>query len=233
MRLNRYLAAAGFGSRRSCEGLILAGKVSVNGHFIRELATVVGPDDEVRVAGHPAKKPPVSTVLLLHKPKGFVATRSDEKKRRTIYDLLPARFSRLAYVGRLDKDSEGLMLLTDDGELNQALAHPSRKVDKEYEVLLDGPLEAPAVAKLLKGFIIEGGRARMESVRSIAPDHIRVVLSQGLKRQIRLMLFKCGREVRRLVRTRIGPLHLTPLKPGEWRILAAKEVALLREKVQS
>jgi len=229
MRLNRYLAAAGYGSRRSCEDLIRAGRVSINGHFIRELATVVGDGDDVRVAGEPARKPAGTTVLVLHKPKGFVTTREDERGRRTIYHLLPPEWKRLAYVGRLDRDSEGLVLLTDDGELNHTLTHPSRKIEKEYEVLLDGPLESGAVEKLLRGFRIEAGRARMESVRAVAPDHLRVVLCQGLKRQIRHMLHECGREVRRLVRTRIGPVVLKPLRPGEWRILKPKEVAHLRE----
>jgi 23S rRNA pseudouridine2605 synthase len=228
MRLNRFLAASGLGSRRACEALIKEGKVSVNGHFIRDLATVVNPGDEVRVAGKPPLRPVVPAYILLHKPKGVVCTRSDERGRQTIFDLIPAHFGRLFHVGRLDKESEGLILLTNDGALSHRLTHPAHEVAKEYEVLLDRSFEGQQIPKLLRGFVIEGGRARMERVQIVAPSMVKVVLRQGIKRQIRLMFLKLGYEVKRLIRTRIGDLEIGALRPGEWRALGKREVALLK-----
>lgn len=226
MRLNRFLAAAGFGSRRACEALITDGKVSINGHFIRDLATTVGPDDEVRVTGKSAK-PAAHAYLLLHKPRGFLCTRSDERGRRTIFDLVPGHFGRLFHVGRLDKESEGLILLTNDGALAERLTHPTHEVEKEYEVLLDKAFDAAEAPKFLRGFFIEGGKAKAERLHVLAPQLIKVVLRQGIKRQIRLMFYKFGYEVKRLMRIRIGGIEMGPLKPGQWRLLKAREVALL------
>jgi 23S rRNA pseudouridine2605 synthase len=228
MRLNRFLAASGFGSRRACEALIREGKVSINGHFVRDLATVIKPDDEVRVVGKPPPRPAPPTYLLLHKPKGIVCSRSDERTRTTIFDLVPPHFGRLFHVGRLDKESEGLILLTNDGFLSQHLTHPGHEVDKEYEVLLDRPFDAQQIPKLLRGFVIEGGRARMRRVQVVSPSTLNVVLRQGLKRQIRLMFLKLGYEVKRLIRTRIGDLKIGTLQPGQWRALGKREIALLK-----
>jgi 23S rRNA pseudouridine2605 synthase len=227
MRLNRFLAAAGFGSRRACEALIKDGKISINGHYVRDLATIVKPGDDVRVAGKRRPRPSPLVYVLLHKPKGVLCTRSDERQRRTVFDLVPAHFGRLFHVGRLDKDSEGLILLTNDGALSQRLTHPTHEVEKEYEVLLDKPFDAGHAVKLLQGFMIEGGRARAEGVQMIAPALVKLILRQGIKRQIRLMFFKLGYEVKRLVRTRIGRLNLGALQPGQWRVLDKREVALL------
>ncbi|GAB4183363.1 MAG: pseudouridine synthase [Terrimicrobiaceae bacterium] len=233
MRLNRYLASAGLGSRRSCEKLIREGRVSINGHFVDSLAAVVGEGDDVRVVGRRIQPPVTSTVVALYKPKGFLCTRSDERSRRTIYDLLPRTMTRLAYVGRLDKESEGLLLLTDDGGLSQKISHPSAKMEKVYEVELDGPLDEESTGKLLRGFPIIGGRARMESLKRLGGNRVRVVLTQGIKRQIRLMFYRVGLEVTKLTRTRIGPIPLSPLKPGEWRPLNAAEIAQLRGEPRS
>ena len=226
MRLNRFLAAAGFGSRRACEALITDGKVSINGHFIRDLATTVGPDDEVRVTGKSAK-PAAHVYLLLHKPRGFLCTRSDERGRRTIFDLVPGHFGRLFHVGRLDMESEGLIMLTNDGALAERLTHPTHEVEKDYEVLLDKAFDAAEAPKFLRGFFIEGGKAKAERLHVLAPQLVKVVLRQGIKRQIRLMFYKFGYEVKRLMRIRIGGIEMGPLKPGQWRLLKAREVALL------
>lgn len=229
MRINRFLAAAGFGSRRACEGLVADGKVSINGHFIRDLATTVESGDDVRVGGKVAK---VTTpvYLLLHKPRGFVCTRSDERGRQTIFDLLPGHYGRLFHVGRLDKDSEGLILLTNDGALSQKLTHPGHEVEKEYEVLLNRPFDKADTPKFLRGFTIEGGRARVERLYVLAPALVKVTLRQGIKRQIRLMFYKQGYEVKRLLRMRIGGLEMGTLRAGQWRLLKASEVALLAGK---
>ncbi len=144
---------------------------------------------------------------------------------------MPAHWPRLFHVGRLDLDSEGLLILTNDGDLGLRLTHPRFKIEKEYEVLLDRPYDGAAdTPRLLRGVTIEGGRAKAESVRQIAPNVIRMVLRQGLKRQIRLMLYKLGYEVKRLIRIRIGPLRMAQLRPGEWRPLTAEEVTILRKE---
>lgn len=226
MRINRFLAAAGFGSRRACEALVTDGKVSINGHFIRELSTTVEPDDDVRVGGKRAIA--IAPVyLLLHKPRGYVCTRSDERERQTIYDLIPARYGSLFHVGRLDKESEGLILLTNDGALSQKLTHPSHSIDKEYEVLLNKPFDRDEIPRLLRGIHLEDGRARFESVRVVEPNLIKVVLRQGIKRQIRLMLYRRGYEVKRLMRIRIGKLKMESLRVGQWRLLKAVEAVKL------
>lgn len=232
MRLNRFLASSGLGSRRSCESLILEGRVTINGTVITGLATEVQPDDQVKVNRRLVRPLPAKSVLL-HKPKGYVSTKEDPNAKRTVYDLLPKEFLNLGYVGRLDKESEGLLLFTSDGMLAQALTRPSSKVDKEYEVVLDKPFDPADTAKLLRGIHIEGGRAKMESVRVVAPKKLRVVLHQGIKRQIRVMLYKCGYEVEKLLRLRIGPVRLGGLLSGRWRYLDPEEMQALLEAVKS
>jgi 23S rRNA pseudouridine2605 synthase len=232
MRLNRFLAAAGLGSRRSCEQLIASGVVVVNGHRIDNLATQIAPGDEVRVKGRPVY-PAVSVSLLLNKPRGYVVTRSDEQGRRTVYDLLESGHGNLFHVGRLDKESEGLLIMTNDGALAQRLAHPSQGIEKEYEVELDKSFDPALIPKLLRGVHIEGGRGRFESVRTVGPKILRVVLKQGLKRQIRLMLYRLGYEVERLRRVRMGPLSDHKLPPGAWRPLSRKELDLLAPSAKS
>ncbi|MDX2082112.1 MAG: pseudouridine synthase [Terrimicrobiaceae bacterium] len=227
MRLNRFLAAAGFGSRRACDDLIASGAVTINGRTVEKLATLVGEGDEVRCNGRIARAARL-VYLLLNKPKGYVVSRADELGRRTVFDLLPAEHGSLFHVGRLDRDSEGLLILTNDGELAQRLTHPAHEVEKEYEVTLDKAFPEESVARLLRGFHIEGGRARMERVRHLAPKVLRVVLRQGLKRQIRLMFYDMGFEVERLVRVRIGSLKGTGLPVGHFRLLTPAEIESLR-----
>jgi 23S rRNA pseudouridine2605 synthase len=228
MRINRFLAASGLGSRRSCEELILTGSVSINGQICQNLATEVSEEDFVKV-GSRRILPEKPFHVLLHKPRGYLCTASDTHDRRTIFELLPGKWPRLFHVGRLDRDSEGLLILTNDGDLALRLTHPRYKIEKEYEVLLDRPFDAAADApRLLRGVTIEGGRAKAESVRQLSPMLLRIVLRQGLKRQIRLMLYKVGYEVKRLIRIRIGPLRLTELRAGEWRALTPAEVKALQ-----
>ncbi|MEO6052921.1 MAG: pseudouridine synthase [Chthoniobacterales bacterium] len=232
MRLNRFLASAGLGSRRSCEDLVLAGEVTVSGHLCTNLATEVSENDEVRVRGKVVHTKPL-TYILLNKPTGFVCTRSDPNADRTIYSLVPIQFHDLAHVGRLDKDSAGLILLTNDGELTLAMTHPSHQMDKEYEVVLDKAFEEKLVAKLVRGFNIEGGWGKMESAFLIGPTKLKIILRQGINRQIRKMFYRLGYEVKRLTRTRIGPLKAERIKPGEGRMLTKEEIAqLMRVKAE-
>ena len=226
MRLNRFLAAAGLGSRRGCEELIREGRVTINGHVCVDLATMVRDDDSVKVNGKIVhqEKP---MYVAINKPKGYVCTASDELDRRTIFDLLPKNWPRLFNIGRLDKESEGLLVLTNDGDLALKLTHPRYKIDKEYEVILDRPFDPEHREKMLKGIFIEGGRAKAEFVNRVAPTKLKIVLRQGIKRQIRLMLYSLGYEVKQLARTRIGSLKLD-IHTGEWRLLTPKEVEGLR-----
>jgi 23S rRNA pseudouridine2605 synthase len=232
MRLNRYLAAAGLGSRRGCEQLIRDGKVTVNGEVCLDLATTVAEGDSVKVNNKLIRQEKHFYVAL-NKPPGYVCTASDELGRRTIFELLPKNWPRLFNIGRLDKETEGLLILTNDGDLALRLTHPRYKIDKEYEVILDKPFDLAHREKLLRGVFIEGGRARAESVRHLGPNHLKMVLRQGLKRQIRLMMYDLGYEVKRLMRTRIGRLRLD-IHPGEWRLLGEREVkSLLEDKSES
>ncbi len=214
--------------------MILGGSVTVNGQICQNLATDISESDFVKV-GSRRVLPEKPLTILLHKPRGYLCTASDTHERRTVFDLLPAQWPRLFHVGRLDRDSEGLLILTNDGDLSLKLTHPRYKIKKEYEVLLNRPFDrAEDIPRLLHGVNIEGGRGKAESVRVLAPMVLRVVLRQGLKRQIRLMLYKLGYEVKRLVRMRIGGLRLTGLREGEWRALTAAEVTeLLAERPQA
>jgi len=227
MRLNRFLASAGLGSRRSVEELITTGQVRINGRVVTDLATKVSPDDAVKVGSRLLQIEKTLTAVL-NKPRGYVCTADDELDRRTIFDLLPTNWPRVFHVGRLDKESEGLLIVTNDGDLSLALTHPRYKIDKEYEVLLDKPFVPTDRAKLLKGFHIMGGRAKIERLEQLGPMHLRLTLTQGIKRQIRLMLYELGYEVERLVRVRIGPLKIGETRPGDWRILTPKEIATLK-----
>lgn len=243
MRLNRYLAAAGLGSRRACEGIITSGRVSLNGRPCVALATTIEPGDAVKVDGRTVEvQRPV--YVLLNKPPGFLSSRTDPQQRDTVFDLLPPDFPRLFHVGRLDRDSEGLLLLTNDGEFALRLTHPRYKVDKEYEVLLDKPFDMALNEKLRQGVFIkidadqEGQppqrvRAHAEAIYKLGPNKLKVILRQGLKRQIRLMFLAVGYEVTRLARVRLGTLRLGNLRLGEWRYLDAREVAALMGKEEA
>ncbi|MEN3942151.1 pseudouridine synthase [Prosthecobacter sp. SYSU 5D2] len=223
MRLNRYLSLCGLGSRRGCEVLIQEGRVSINGHVIKDLATQVTDEDRVVADGKPVKAEG-GVVIALNKPRGYICSRSDEKDRMTIYSLLPKQFQTLHHVGRLDKDSEGLLLMTNRGELSHRLIHPSMGAEKEYEVIVDKPMDQATMARLVKGMLTEEGHAKCERAWMITEYRAHVVLKQGLKRQIRLMFYQLGFEVERLTRTRIGWLELKGLQKGGWKQLTEVEV---------
>ena len=226
MRLNRFLAAAGVGSRRHCDELIAAGRVTINGQPCTDFSAQPGERDSVKLDSKIVRVEPPLTIAL-HKPAGFVSTRKDPRARDTIFDLLPKKFPRLFNVGRLDAQSEGLILLTNDGTLAQRLTHPRYKIDKEYEVLLDRPWDPTLTTKLLRGIFLDGQRAQIARLHSIAPTRLRVVLQQGINRQIRRMFDAVGYKVRRLVRTRIGYLRLGNLPRGRWRALTKSELIAL------
>ncbi len=226
MRLNRFLAAAGVASRRGADELIAAGRVTVNGKPCTDFHFQPSATDHLKVDGKILqKRAPV--YLMLNKPAGFVSTRRDPHASDTIYDLLPPKFLSLAYVGRLDAQSEGLLLLSNDGDFAQRLTHPRFKIEKEYEVTLDRPATRELVQDLLRGVILDGKRARAKRVRQIAPVRLRIVLEQGINRQIRRMLERFGFCAKRLVRVRIGNLRLGDLPRGHWRELTRHELGFV------
>jgi 23S rRNA pseudouridine2605 synthase len=226
MRLNRFLAAAGVGSRRHCDQLIADGRVTINGRVVTDFSTQPAEDDHVKVGGKLVRGER-KLYVILHKPAGFVSTRADPNAHDTIFDLLPPKFPRLFNIGRLDAQTEGLLILTNDGDLAQRLTHPRYKVEKEYEVTLDRPWESALAPKLLAGIMLDGKRARMEKVQTIRMTRVRVVLRQGINRQIRRMFYELGFEVKKLVRVRVGHLRLGDLPRGHWRPLSKAELKSL------
>lgn len=199
----------------------------INGRPVRELATVVNPDDTVVARGR-VVRPAQSRYVVLHKPSGCLSSRQSQGGKSTVYDLIPRDAANLPHVGRLDAESEGLLLLSNDGALAQAITHPSRHVEKEYEVILDRTFDPQLVPKLLKGIYLEEGRAKAAHVHIEGGNKLRVVLTQGINRQIRRMFAALGYKVKRLTRTRLGPLKLGRLPRGAWRELTAREVESLR-----
>jgi len=228
MRLNRFLAAAGIASRRKCDELIADGRVTINGQVCTDFSAQPGERDHVKVDGKHVHVERALTIAL-HKPPGFVSTRSDPHARDTIFDLLPPKFPRLFNIGRLDAQSEGLLLLTNDGDLAQRLTHPRHKIEKEYEVTLDRHWDSAPTQKLLRGIVLDGKRARISNVYALSPTRLRVTLRQGLNQQIRRMFYAVGYEVKRLVRIRIGNLRLGDLPRGQWRPLAKFELSSLNQ----
>jgi 23S rRNA pseudouridine2605 synthase len=228
MRLNRFLAAAGVGSRRHCDELIAEGRVSITGKICTDFSAQPASHDHVKVDGKLVRAAPAFTIML-HKPAGFVATRKDPHARDTIFNLLPQKFGRLFNVGRLDAQTEGLLLLTNDGELAQRLTQPRYKIEKEYEVTLDRPWDSALASKLLRGIFLDGHRAKIAHLRSVSPTRLRAVLRQGINRQIRRMFETVGYRVKHLVRVRVGNLRLADLPRGHWRALTKRELDDLRK----
>ncbi len=231
MRLHVFLARAGIASRRASEELIRAGKVTVNGRTA-EIGESVDPAvDVVRYAGRAVTLRPVEWIAL-HKPRGYVTTRDDPEDRKTIYDLLPEELHHLFHVGRLDRDSSGILLLTNDGEAANRLLHPRYGTTKEYRVDVEGEPAAAALRELVAGIELEDGIARAVSVQGrgmIGPDLFRliVVLEEGRNREVRRMFEAIGHPVRRLYRRSFGPIALGRLGPGRWRRLTEGEIASL------
>ncbi|WP_022668544.1 pseudouridine synthase [Desulfospira joergensenii] len=230
MRLQKYMAHAGVCSRRKAEAHILDGRVEVNGKIVTTLGTQVDPGkDRVRFDKKPVKPPGRSshTYILVNKPRGIVTSCAQEKTR-IILELVPVK-QRVYPVGRLDKDSEGLVLLTDDGELHNRLSHPSHDHEKEYRVTTLYPIKDQALETMAGGMVIDGTRTRKAKVRRLGKNEFRIILKQGLNRQIRKMVGKTGNRVERLLRTRMANLTLGRLKPGQWRHLSREEIRQLTD----
>ena len=232
VRLQKLLSRAGLASRRRAEEWIRAGRVRVNGERVTELGVRVDPEtDRVEVDGRVVSLPAPAWIAL-HKPPGYVTTRRDPRGRPTIYDLLPAGFRGLFHVGRLDADSEGLLLLTNEGDVANRLLHPRYGVDRVYQADVEGRVSAETERRLLRGIELEDGPARARAIerkRAAAPGttRLRITMRDGRKRIVRRMMAAAGHPVRRLKRLSHGPVRLGRLAPGAWRRLSAEEVAAL------
>jgi 23S rRNA pseudouridine2605 synthase len=232
VRLQKLLAQSGVASRRKCEELMLDGLVEVDGEVVTRLGTKVDPRTAViRVAG--TRLPPVSAhvYLVLNKPRGVVSTMSDPEGRRTLSDFVADRPERLFHVGRLDTDTEGLILLTNDGDFAQRVAHPSYELDKTYVAEVSGVVSKATAKRVRGGVTLEDGPVAVSSfkVLSHAPDRsiVELVIHEGRNRIVRRLLDEVGHSVTRLTRTAIGPVLLRGLKPGAVRELTREELGTL------
>jgi len=230
VRLNAYLARAGVASRRGADELIKAGRVTVNGEP-GQLNTFVAKRDRVEVDGRPAQLQPLAYVLL-HKPAATVTTVRDPQGRATVVELVdhPAR---VIPVGRLDADTTGALLLTNDGELAHRLAHPRYEVEKVYEADVEGEPDDDALERLRGGIELEGGQTAPAQARRLEPSRIELSIHEGRKHQVKRMLAAVGHPVTRLHRSRYAGLTLEGLEPGEWRELEPSEVERLRSSPQA
>jgi 23S rRNA pseudouridine2605 synthase len=238
-RLQKILAEAGVASRRAAERLMAEGRVAVNGRAVTQPGSTADLEtDRISVDGKPIGPRPAPVYLVLNKPRGYVTTAKDERGRPTVMDLIFKTKERVFPVGRLDLDSEGLLLLTNDGALAQRLTHPRHEVEKEYLALVQGTPGVDALHLLRRGVEIEGRRTAPADVEIVKPPEgipprpgstwLRLVLKEGRKRQVRLMCESVGHPVDRLIRSRIGPLRLRGLVPGRVRELTPSEVERLR-----
>ena len=234
-RLQKLMAQAGIASRREAEGYLIAGRVMVNGQVAKlgdkaDLAV-----DDVLVDGEPLRLPDSHTYVMVNKPMGVVTAveRQAQEKRRLVRELVPLP-GRLFPVGRLDADSEGLVLLTDDGDLAEKLTHPRYEHPKTYDVTVHGELTAEQLAMWARGVVLDDGPTLPAEVKVTGHDpgftRLRIIMREGRKRQIRRIASVLGHPVSKLVRTQIGPLTLGKLQPGEWRPLSNQEIASLREQ---
>ena len=232
-RLNKYLAEAGLGSRRKVETLILEGRVSLNGSVVKELSTSIDPaKDKVCLDNKPVTPAQSHKYIILNKPRGYIVSASDELGRQTIYELLPDFASGFRYAGRLDKNSEGLLLITNDGDMINRLTHPTFKVEKVYKVDVNKRLSKSQLDSLRSGVEIEGGKTRPAGVfvknQAESSSSLKMVITEGRKRQIRLMIEAVGAKVTGLRRLQFGPLKLKDLPSGRWRFLTEGELKALK-----
>ncbi|MGQ9575160.1 MAG: pseudouridine synthase [Thermoguttaceae bacterium] len=235
-RLQKVLAAAGIGSRRQCEELIRTGRVEVDRKVVSRLGVCVDPaSQEIRVDGQ-AVRPARPAYYAVHKPRGVVTTHRDPSGRPRVIDLVPTARERLFPVGRLDLYSEGLILLTNDGELANQLTHPRYGVEKTYRVLVAGRPAPEVIQRLRRGVHLAEGLARVHRIR-VGKSHghstwLEMTLREGRNREIRRLLARVGHKVLRLVRIAVGPVRLADMPPGAYRKLSPREVELLRQAVR-
>jgi len=246
-RLQKVLSQAGIASRRASEKLIADGRVTVNGQTVREMGIKADPAvDDIRVDGRRLKGPQRARYILLNKPSGYVTTRSDPQRRRTVLDLLSGVREYVYPVGRLDYDTEGLLLLTNDGDLAARLTHPRHGVERTYEARVAGMPNQEAIDRLRHGVPLDGRRTQPATVvllnkapatrlagRRVPEGVLLITIREGRNRQVRRMCEAVGHPVRKLVRRQIGPIRDRQLKPGEWRDLRPEEIRALQKAADS
>lgn len=240
VRLQKLLSMAGVASRRASEQLIVEGRVTVNGAVVMTLGAKADPaGDDIRVDGRRLRFDVRARYIVLNKPKGFVTTRKDPEGRKTVMELLSGVREYVYPVGRLDYESEGLLLMTSDGDLAARLTHPSHEVERVYEAVVAGNPSEEALDKLRRGVFLDGRRTAAAGVRRgrVTGKHVKqlsmlvVTLTEGRNRQVRRMMASIGHPVRKLTRVRMGPITLGALRPGQWRDLTPKEVEKLKAAV--
>jgi len=234
-RLQKLLARSGFGSRRSAEGVIASGRVTVDG-AVAILGTRADPETQrIEVDGQPIRLQPDDVTLVLNKPTGILVTAVDDRGRQTVFDILQHPPPHLRYVGRLDRDTSGLLLLTTDGELAHRLTHPRYEVTKTYEATVEGIVAEGAIQRLRQGVMLDDGMTAPAEVEALPgtppPTHLRLVIHEGRNRQVRRMFEAVGHHVSRLRRTQFGPVQLQDLQPGVSRLATPDEIAALRALV--
>ncbi len=237
VRLNKYIAQAGIASRRRADQLIAYGKVRINGKIVRELGTLVMPGDKVDVSGTPIKPVEETIYLVMHKPTGVMTTMRDPQGRRTIVELLPKKMPRVVPVGRLDYDTAGVLLMTNDGELANKLLHPRYGVDKTYRATIAGRLTTEDVQALHDGVVLKTYKASSAKVRVVSVRSgysvVDITVHEGRNRQVRDMFEALGHPVQTLVRLRFGPIALGDLGVGRTRAVTAKELSALKRVGES
>jgi pseudouridine synthase len=236
-RLQKVMAAAGVGSRRKCEELIAAGKVSVNGKIVDRLGARADPEkDEIRVDGKLVTLPDRNYYVLLNKPSGYTSTSFDPYAKKTVLQLVADVSASLHTVGRLDLDTEGLIILTNDGDLTYRLTHPSHEVGKTYVATVRGAVTEDNLQRLREGITLDDGKTAPAEAKllNVSEDCrrsvVELVIHEGKKRQIRRMLMAVGHRVEHLIRTKIGSIGMGSLKAGEWRYLTDAEVKKLKKE---
>lgn len=231
MRINKYIAQSGITSRRKAEDLIIAGKVKINGKVVTELATDVKSTDNVTVEGKSVHTTENFVYYKLHKPKGYVSTVSDDKGRKTVMELMRGVHVRVFPVGRLDYDTEGLLLLTNDGDLSNILTRPSSQVEKVYHATIEGVISKDEIKALSSGVEIDGYKTKPCSVvaieQSSTETKLALTITEGKNRQIRKMFESIGKTVKFLKRVQIGEIRLGGLSRGEYKQLTTKEMKYL------
>ena len=234
MRINKFLASCGVASRRKCEEIILAGKVKINGKVVKELATDIDLDfDRVTVDGNAVHIPLECVYYKLHKPKGYVCTAKDDKERKTVMSLMRGVKKRIYPIGRLDYDTEGLLILTDDGELTNIITHPKNQIDKVYIVKIEGVINASEIERLQKGVDIGGYTTDKSKVVVLDGDdkttRLEVTIHEGKNRQVRKMFEAIEKNVIFLKRVQVGEIKLGGLARGEYKELNHKEMQYIRK----
>ena len=235
IRLNKFIASCGFCSRRKADEYILNGEVKVNGKVVNEVGTTITLKDEIMINNKPLNVPKLSYIRY-YKPAGYITTMDDEKGRKTIYDILPDEVKHLKPVGRLDKDSTGLLIMTNDGDLINQLTHPSIKIPKTYRVVAQGKVSIEKLQIMAKGIEIEKGQIAYADSRIVEYEGkntvLEIILYQGLNRQIRKMLDYVGHPVISLKRVSCANIDLAGLKRGQFKYLKPKQVADLKNYIK-